>query len=264
LIGKSLATVTDMNCDNRQKLSEAAAIINGISGEDFQTVNRKNKDFWSGKLPVRFILATNVLPNFATHAAAMARRLLIVPFDRSFDDIANRNLTEKLERELAGILNWCLDKLDALQARGDFVEPAASLVSKQRLIYRSSPIHGFIEERCAIERDAGVDKDVLYADYTDYCNAIGARPVALHEFSENLSTLYPSATPSRRRLANGKQRPCYRGVRLSNDRAAITYRLDMNLVGLFDAGEQETLALDATGWPVPRNGADEAERGTLH
>ena len=54
------------------------------------------------------------------------------------------------------------------------------------------------------------------------------------------------------------------GVRLSNDRAAITYRLDMNLVGLFEAGEQETLALDATGWPVPRNGADEAERGTLH
>jgi hypothetical protein len=56
----------------------------------------------------------------------------------------------------------------------------------------------------------------------------------------------------------------WRGVRLSNDRAAITYRLDMNVVRLFEAGEQETLALDATGWPVPRDGADGAERGTLH
>ncbi len=59
LIGKSLATITDANCDNKNQLGNAASIINGISGEDFQSINRKNSTFWNGFLPTRFMIASN-------------------------------------------------------------------------------------------------------------------------------------------------------------------------------------------------------------
>ena len=38
---------------------------------------------WNGLLPGRIVMAGNNLPNFGSHAAATAARLLIFPFDVS-------------------------------------------------------------------------------------------------------------------------------------------------------------------------------------
>ena len=51
--------------------------MNGISGEDGQTVERKGIGDWNGKISARFQIAGNNLPNFGTNTAAMAERLLI-------------------------------------------------------------------------------------------------------------------------------------------------------------------------------------------
>jgi putative DNA primase/helicase len=192
LIGKSLATITDMNCDNKNQVSAAASVINGVSGEDFQSINRKNRDFWNGFLPSRFMLASNSLPNFGSHTGAMATRLLIVPFENSFVGREDRDLTPKLETELAGILNWCLDGLYDLQLRGDFEEPAESLKTKQRLILRSNPIHGFILECCTVETGADIAKDALYDAYADYCEETKSRVLPKSDFTAELTDLYPT------------------------------------------------------------------------
>jgi putative DNA primase/helicase len=254
LIGKSLATITDMNCDNRSQLSAAASVVNGVSGEDFQSINRKNRDFWNGFLPTRFVLASNSLPNFGSHTGAMATRLLIVPFENSFLGREDRELTDKLLTELPGILNWCLDGLDNLKQRGDFKEPAESLKTKQRLILRSNPIHGFILERCTVEANTDISKDVLYDAYADYCSETKSRVLPKSDFTEGLTELYPAIASSKHRVTGtSKQIPCYRGVRLNDETAAQVYRLNPDLVELgFEA--HEALAFDAaTGWPIPRD-----------
>ncbi|SHG10274.1 DNA primase family protein [Bradyrhizobium erythrophlei] len=258
LIGKSLATVTDMDCGEKSKLGAAASIINGISGEDMQSINRKNKDFWSGYLGARFLMAANMLPNFGSHTMAIATRLLIVPFDVSFADREDRSLTDKFKdpAALAGILNWTLDGLEDLQQAGDFSEPAASKVAKVRLIYRSSPVHGFVDERCALGATYAVDKAVLYDDFAEYCEEVGAHCMPLADFSEKLAELFPTVSPSKRGTGPGidgqrsRQIPCYRGVRLSDERAAVVYKLDPRLGGLFEPGEYESLHHDAAGFPI--------------
>jgi putative DNA primase/helicase len=136
LIGASVAQVTDLNCDRLIDLSTAASRINGISGEDGQTVERKHSTSWNGVLPTRFLLAGNALPNFRNHTNAMATRLLIIPFDVSFVNREDRDLTGKLMAELPGILNWALAGLDRLRLCGDFGEPADSAVAKLRMIYQ--------------------------------------------------------------------------------------------------------------------------------
>jgi putative DNA primase/helicase len=50
LIPKSSAQVTDMNCEDQKQLSAAATNLNGVSGEDGQTVERKSITDWHGKL----------------------------------------------------------------------------------------------------------------------------------------------------------------------------------------------------------------------
>jgi putative DNA primase/helicase len=263
LIGKSLATITDMDCDSKGDLSRAASIINGVSGEDFQSINRKNRSFWNGFLPSRFMLASNSLPNFGSHTAAMATRLLIMPFENSFVGRIDPRLTDKLETELAGILNWCLDGLDDLQLRGDFDEPAESIKHKERLVLRSNPIHGFVAERCTVETGADISKDLLYDRYTEYCEETKSRVLPKSEFIQGLTELYPAIFASKHRVTGTtRQIPCYRGVRLNDELAATTYRLDADLIDIgFEA--HEALAIDAaTGWPILR-GHGEAERGTL-
>jgi putative DNA primase/helicase len=239
LISKSSAQVTDMNCEDQKQLSAAATNLNGISGEDGQTIERKGITDWNGKLSTRFTLAGNTLPNFRSHTGAMATRLLIIPFDVSFVGREDRNLRQKLEAELPGILNWALDGLDRLRMCGEFCEPEDSRVAKHRLIYQSDPLHGFIEERCTLEAGAGTDKAVLYSAFIRYCEEMNARVPPMNIFSERLmqsvSTIYDS-----KRTGDAGQVPCYRGVRLSDAEAVKVYKLDP--VG--------ALFLDAHGWPV--------------
>jgi putative DNA primase/helicase len=165
LIGKSVAQITEMDTSDRTKLATAAGILNGISGEDHQTIDRKNKTPWTGKLPSRFSIAGNTLPNFGSHTGAMLTRLLVLAFEVSVEGREDRDLTDKLLAELPGILNWALDGLDRLRQRGDFIEPKESKEAKVRLRYRSNPVVGFIAERCTVEpgrgdREGGALRDV--------------------------------------------------------------------------------------------------------
>lgn len=105
MIGKTLAIVSDMATDSRTDLSAAASSINAVSGEDNIEANRKNKDFWQGRLAARFVLAGNDLPGFGAHTAALAARLLILPFEEDYLGREDYNLSDKLAVELPSILN---------------------------------------------------------------------------------------------------------------------------------------------------------------
>jgi putative DNA primase/helicase len=248
LISKSSAQVTDMNCEEQKQLSAAATNLNGISGEDGQTIERKGITDWNGKLGTRFTLAGNTLPNFKSHTGAMATRLLIVPFDVSFVGREDRFLKEKLEAELAGILNWALDGLDRLRMCGEFSEPDACRIAKHRLIYQSDPINGFIEERCVLEAGAGVDKSTFYAAAVRYFEGMNARTPPMNIFSDRLLQGFSSVADSKRTGEAGRV-PCYRGVRLNDREAVKVYKVDEEMAGYGCVG-YEVLERDAHGWPI--------------
>ena len=248
LIPKSSAQVTDMNCEDQKQLSASATNLNGISGEDGQTVERKGITDWHGKLGVRFTLAGNTLPNFRSHTGAMATRLMIVPFDVSFEGREDRLLKPKLEAELQGIMNWALDGLDRLRMCGEFIEPAASKSAKTRLVYQSDPIHGFIDERCTLETGAATDKSVLYAEFVRYCELMNARVPPMNSFSDKLMDSYSSIADSKRTGEDGRV-PCYRGVRLNDVEAAKVYKVDQQMLD-YGCTIIEALEHDAHGWPI--------------
>jgi putative DNA primase/helicase len=253
LMGKSSAQITDMDTSNREHLSAAASQINAISGEDRVSIERKGITSWDGTLAVRFTLAGNTLPNFGSHTNAMLTRLLVLPFEVTFEGVEDRSLTEKLKAELPGILNWCLDGLDRLRQRGNFDEPPESKQAKQRLRYRSDPIHGFVAERCLVKAQTGTDKAVLYAAYCDYCEETGSHPVALHNFTPKLEELFPGVQTGKRRTGSGTTKiPCYRGIRINDDHAAKVYKPDREMAELMGYDCYEALATDAGGWPIPR------------
>jgi putative DNA primase/helicase len=169
MIGKTLAIVSDMATDSRTDLSAAASAINAVSGEDNIEANRKNKDFWNGRLAARFVLAGNDLPSFGAHTAALASRLLILPFEEDYLGREDYDLSNKLALELPSILNWAIAGLKSLRDRGRLEEPTDCRAAKSRLLHRGNPVLGFVHERCITEPAARVSKTDLYAAYIAYC-----------------------------------------------------------------------------------------------
>jgi putative DNA primase/helicase len=253
-IGKSLATFTDMSTDNRTHLSAAASHINAISGEDFQTIQRKHKSSWDGYLPTRFLLVSNAVPNFGAHTAALAERLLIIPFENSFASRADTELTGKLLAELPGILNWALDGLDDLNIIGKFIEPADCVKLKERLVMRSDPVHGFVAEYCTVGPCAGIDKNTLYHRFVEYCEEVHVRPKSRDDFTETLTDLYPIVLTSKRPFAKGSTRkvPCYRNIALNDVEAAKVFKIDAEMIDRFECTIGQALIRDSAGWPIKR------------
>ncbi len=252
-IGKSLIQITDMDCDDPKALSTAASKINAISGQDNMAVERKGIGDWNGVLPGRIVMAGNNLPNFGSHAAATAARLLIFPFDVSFLGREDRDLTDKLAGELAGILNWAIVGLRRLRARGRFEQHKDMADAKKRMLYAGDPLRAFIEERAIVVPNAKVHKSVLYSSYQAYCATVGAHPLPLHKFGERLPQAFPSIAPSKRtrKLSEprGKQVPIFCGIRLNDDERVKSYKIDPAQIEFFE--KHESIARDKDGWPIP-------------
>jgi putative DNA primase/helicase len=257
----TLAKITDMNSDDRQKLSEASSVMNRISGEDPVHIFRKFKDGLELLLFIRFVLAGNQFPNFGEHAAALARRLLVVPFRVNFEDVADPDLSRKLIAELPGILNWALDGLDNLRDVGRFIEPAASIVAKREILNSGDPLRSFVTDECELAPDYQASKSDLFARYQQHCQVVGAKhPQARDKFLASLKTAYNGVVPARR--GDGVDREhVMRGIRLRDTEATPTitkiYRLDPWMLDLGIARtDPQAMLRDARGDAVEMHTAD--------
>ena len=120
--------------------------------------------------------------------------------------------------ELPGILNWALDGLAGLLARGAFIQPATGLAAVDELKRKTTPILGFIEDELIFSSDdeAYAAKDSVYARYKIWCEAEGMKFVAQKNnfFSELYSTSDGRLAPSRPHDATGGRISVVKGARL--------------------------------------------------
>jgi len=229
MIGKTLAVVSDMATDSRTDLSAAANSINAVSGEDYIEANRKNKDFWNGRLDARFVLAGNDLPGFGAHTAALAARLIILPFEEHYLGREDYDLSNKLATELSSILNWAIAGLKSLRERGRFREPADCLAAKTRLLHRGNPVLGFVQERCVTEPAARIGKADLYAAYAAYCDEHEVELKGAEVFARKLYEAAPGVRKLRGQEGLARTQE-YCGIRLA-EAAAREFRASTSGLG---------------------------------
>lgn len=214
LIGKSLAIVPDARMPR-----EAGGIVENllmISGQDRMTIDRKNRDAWSGKLPLQIMILSNELPRMPDAAAAIAGRMVVLRMTRSFYGHEDRGLAGRLlASELPGIFNWSLAGLDRLTKRGRFAEPDSSLEAVDLLRESASPVKQFLEERCELGSEFTIPTDVLFTAWGTWCRMHGRDGVGTAAtFARAMYAAAPGVKRTRPRDGNGSQIPTYEGVRL--------------------------------------------------
>lgn len=164
LIGKSLALISDMKMPERNGQMVLERMLS-ISGEDALDINRKYRDAWTGKLPVRLMILSNNLPAFKDSSNAFAGRLLLVQLRQSFFDREDLGLEQRLTAELDGILLWALDGLARLTARGHFVPPVTARETMSAMRTAASPLTAFLDDYCAVGPGYTVPAAELYQAY---------------------------------------------------------------------------------------------------
>ncbi|EGQ8195817.1 TPA: bifunctional DNA primase/polymerase [Vibrio parahaemolyticus] len=212
LSNKLSIVVPDAANPSRNEAGAVVGNMKSISGGDSLTFDRKFKTAVTTKFAGKISIVTNNVLNLQDDSGALAGRLIICPFNKSFYGNEDTTLKARLIAEIPGIINRCIVALRRLNARGRFVEPEAAQQWRDDVQDRANPLFPFIREKVTIDVKERVPASQLYSAYRSWCVSNGSRPLTGQAFKRALLGAVPSATHSRGMRIDGKVTTGYVGV----------------------------------------------------
>jgi putative DNA primase/helicase len=212
LIGKPLAIISDARL-----ASAADAVVErllSITGEDSLTIDRKYQTHWTGRLPTRFLILSNELPQFSDASGVIANRFMVLKMTKSFLGCEDLELADKLQPELPSILNWALDGLKSLNLVGRFSIPKASQDVVTLMQDLASPVAAFVRERCIRGPAASVTVEALWAEWRSWAERNGNKPSSKITFGRDLRAVVPELEVTQPTI-DGKRTYTYSGLGLN-------------------------------------------------
>jgi putative DNA primase/helicase len=212
LIGKRIAIISDARLGARADQHAIAERLLSITGEDANTVDRKFLPAWTGQLQTRFVILSNELPRLADASGALASRFIVLLLTKSFYGREDPSLTDRLLRELPGILNWSIAGLQRLRDRGYFLQPSSAAEAVQDLEDLGSPIGAFVRDRCDVQSWLRVERHRLFQAWVDWCKVQGRdHPGTAADFGRNLRAAVPGLADTRPEIEGNRYR-FYEGI----------------------------------------------------
>ena len=165
----------------------AESTMKRLTGGDPIQANRMHKDPITFQPSHTLIMITNHLPAISGDDPAVARRLLVIPFDVIIPE-AERDTTlpEKMRAESPGIMRWALEGWLAYQRDG--LNPPETVQARTRAYLSDQDIIGrFTEEQCIVGAGNHVGARELYQAYAKWCAQSGERVLTEKEFSTSMA-----------------------------------------------------------------------------
>jgi putative DNA primase/helicase len=214
LIGKPLAVISDARLGAHRDSSIVVERLLAISGEDTITVNRKYREQWTGKLPTRFLIISNELPQLGDQSGVIANRFVVLLLRNSWLGKEDTTLEDRLSAELTGILNWSLDGLERLAKQGQFTRPASTDEAIIALQDLASPVSAFVRDQCLVGPTHEVVVEVLFKAWQSWAESNGhGKGGSAQTFGRNLRSVVPSLRTARPGERDDRIR-IYRGIGL--------------------------------------------------
>jgi len=207
LIGKTVAIIGDAAFDSKKiNFIRTAEVIKQISGEDPIAINRKYKKVKEfTRLPVRFVIIANKIQSLEDTSGALASRFIYLKTTKSFYGKEDLDLTDKLLKELPGILNWALRGLSRLKRRGYFLESSRGKEAKRITEELGSDIISFVRECCDEENGSYVKKEDLHKRYNQWAARMRKERLGRTQFYENFGSAFPIYQEAQIRVKRGNK-----------------------------------------------------------
>jgi putative DNA primase/helicase len=175
-----------------------------IIGEAPLTVDRKNKEPLTVKLPTRIMMSANELLQFPDEVGAMQTRMLVLVFTKSFVGREKRDeeFKDLFLAELPGILNWALAGLRRLnEAGGRFTPPVDSQEVTEELRDAGNQVRPFVRDHCELgdSEDHWIWVDELYGMYAETRGGFKDDAAQKDRFGRELKAAFPGIMKKRKR-----------------------------------------------------------------
>jgi putative DNA primase/helicase len=222
LIAKRLALISDARLSGKVDQSVITERLLSVTGEDGQSVDRKNQTAWFGKLDARFVILTNELPNLRDASGALAGRFVILRTTQTFYGREDLGLFAKLRPELPGILLWAIEGWRRLTARGYFITPASAREAQADLENLGSPIGAFVRDCCEVGPGLSVQVSNLYAAWSDWCRKQGRdHPGTVQGFGRDMAAAIAGLHTANLRTNGGARARYFEGVTITPESANL-------------------------------------------
>lgn len=186
----------------------ATRVLKNIIGQDPITVNAKYKrQMRNVVVNAAPIIQANEIPRLPNKGRGLSSKMLVLPFDVSFEGHEDPYLIDKLSRELEGIAAWAVQGAIDLEAEDDkFPLPSRSGDTIQMYHLQNNPFDYFLEERFMRNDTGFVATDLLWMQWKDWLNKNSIRNlhVSRNQLSIKIET-QSSWTLYRHRPHGGKR-----------------------------------------------------------
>jgi putative DNA primase/helicase len=122
------------------------------------------------------VLLCNNVPSLADLSHGMQRRLMVIPFDRTFTGKdRDRFLFDRIWKyELPGVLNRALAGYRrVLKRQANFKHPSAVKAATSRWLQQANPLPAFIEDQCVQKPTAKCTVKEFYVAYSAWTRSVG-------------------------------------------------------------------------------------------
>jgi putative DNA primase/helicase len=215
-LGKPLASFTDARAPERNRGAVVSQLLR-IVGGDTVTVNRKNKEAWSGYLPTRIIIYSNEALQLTENSNALTGRMIVLKMSKSFYNQEDTELFTKLSKELAGIFNWAMGGLDRRLARGGhFIQPKTGVELLDLMEELGNPLNTFVRDTFEFDPTKSVSKDDAFTCWKHWALKRNIPPGTDMSFKRRfLSATQDKYVEAGEDRSNGTRTPVYRGLKFN-------------------------------------------------
>ena len=172
-------------------------IFKALVGQDFLTVEKKNKNPFSFQSTARLIFSCNSIPkNYGDRSEGFYRRLIIIRFKHTVPkDKRDPSLLDKFREESDGIFMFALEGLKRLMGNNyQFGETQENIDELEQYREESDSVLSFSKECCELGDDFEVGSTEMFNAYTAYCEECGIKPFSQRTFVPNLQAVYSTVT----------------------------------------------------------------------
>lgn len=165
-----------------------------ITAGDGIIARRLYKDAFKFYPYCKLVVGANDLPRIADKTHGFYDRLIIIPYNVSFVGREDRNLKNKLDSEIGGILNWALSGRKRLYDQGRFSVDKTMEDYVADLKKENNPIELYLDEKVGVHDDARTTKKAMYEEYFKWCEDNGHKPLSKIKFSKEFYRLMKGKT----------------------------------------------------------------------
>jgi putative DNA primase/helicase len=199
-----------------------AAKVKVMTGNDTLNARYLHENSFDFQPQFKIYVNTNFLPVINDMTLFSSDRIIIIPFDRHFDE-HSRDTTLKRrfaeEDVQSAILNWLLEGYRMLQSEGLFL-PKSVKEATERYQHDSDKMALFFEDSLVADDTAEVMTARVYARYKEWCQENGTYPEGMKNFKQGLQAF--AEVVRKRPKRGGEKTTLLIGYRLITDIPSLT------------------------------------------